>query len=101
MGRHDYAWIELTENKLRARHLYSWRIFEFPLDEVDRLEAYDLAPGISFAMKGAVIRLWDERQRLWIPIADPAMKNAKELIAAINDRLARRIIAGENCGRTL
>jgi hypothetical protein len=100
VGRHDYAWVELTEDKLRAQHLYSKRIVEFPVDEVDRLEVYGVAPWMPIGPKRTIIRLWDERQPLQISLSDPAMKNAKELISAINDRLTQRIVAGEKNGGT-
>lgn len=100
VGRHDYAWVELTADKLRAQHLYTKRIVEFPIDEVDRLEMVDVTPRMLFGPKRVIVRLWDERQPLLISISDPAMKNAKELIAALNDRLTQRIIAGEINGNS-
>lgn len=94
--RKDYAWVELDGRTIRARHLYTRRIVERPIDEVEDLltlvfQVRNLTTILAEKMVGRVrgirIRFRDGRTPLTVCRADPKMKNAKEVIEAIIYRL--------------
>lgn len=98
--RNDYAWVELDGETLRAKHLYTRRVVERTIEEIDDLltlvfQVQTVATLITEAwsgrIRGIMIRFHDQRTPLQVCRADPAMKNAKELIEAIVYRMS------ENC----
>jgi hypothetical protein len=92
----DYRWVELEDNTLRAKHLYTGRTIERSVDEIDnlgimvyqvrRLEIILLEKMLG-RVKGIETRFRDGRTPLRILRADPAMTNAKELIEAVLYRM--------------
>jgi hypothetical protein len=94
--RNDYVWIELDGDVLRAKHLYTRRIVERPIEEIEDLltlviQVRTLAVRITEAwlgrIRGVEIRFQDKRTPLRISRSDPAMKNAKELVEALIYRM--------------
>jgi hypothetical protein len=92
----DYRWVELDGNTLRARHLYTGRIIERSIDEIDSLGTmvYQVRSASTAVIerlmgriKGIEIRFHDRRTPLRILRADPAMTNAEELIEAVLYRM--------------
>jgi hypothetical protein len=81
--RRDYAWVELDGDTLRARHLYTRRVIERSVDEIEDLIAV-------LPHRGFEIRFQDKRLPLRIQRVDPAMKNATELIASVISRMVQR-----------
>lgn len=88
----DYRWIELDGQTLRAQQLYTGRIVERGLDEIECLGTmvYQIRSTQTLVVeylrgriKGIEVRFRDRRTPLRIVRADPAMTNAKELIEAI------------------
>jgi hypothetical protein len=95
--RYDYAWVELEGRTLRAKHLYTRRIIEWSLDEVEdlltlvwlvRSATTLIAEGLIGRVRGVEMRFRDGRTPIRITRADPAMKHARELIEAIIDRMS-------------
>lgn len=89
----------MTGATLRARHLYTGRIVERSIEEVDDLltlvnQARTLTTAITEAWLGRVrgikIRFRDRRTPLEVGRADPGMHQAKELIEAIVYRMAEK-----------
>lgn len=94
--RKDYAWVELNGRTIRAQHLYTRRIVQRSLDEVEDLltmvlQVRSLTTMLAEKMVGRVrgiqIRFRDGKTPLTVCRADPKMTNAKELIEAIVYRL--------------
>jgi hypothetical protein len=90
--RNDYAWIELDGETLRARHLYTRRLVERPIEEIEDLltlviQVRTLTVKVVEAwlgrVRGVEIRFRDKRTPLRVSRTDPAMKNAKELVEAL------------------
>lgn len=97
--RHDYAWIELDGDILRAQHLYTGSIVERNVREIDDLltlviQARTLAVVVTEAwlgrIRGVEIRFRDGRTPLRVQRSDPAMRNGKELIQAIIYQMAQK-----------
>ena len=97
--RNDYAWIELEGDTLRARHLYTGRVVERSVDEIEDLltnvlQIHDVTARIVEAwigrVRGITIRFRDKRTPFPVSRTDPAMKNAKELIEAVIYRMWER-----------
>jgi len=97
--RNDYAWVELEGEKLRAQHLYTRRVVERSVEEIEDLltlvfQVRTAATLISEAwlgrVRGIMIRFCDQRTPLQVCRTDPTMKNAKELIEAIIYRMSLR-----------
>ncbi len=97
--RNDYAWIELEKDVLRAKHLYTRRIVERPIAEIDDLltlviQVRTLAVHITEAwlgrIRGIEIRFQDKRTPLRVSRTDPAMKNAKELVETLIYRMGEK-----------
>lgn len=95
--RNDYSWIELEGGTLRARHLYTGRIVERSIDEIDdlltmvfqvRTVALRITEAWTGRVRGILIRFHDQRTPLTVSRADPAMTHAAELMSAIVYRLA-------------
>ncbi len=95
--RNDYAWIELEGRTLRASHLYTGRIVERSIDDIDdlltmvfrvRTVAIRLTEAWTGRVRGILIRFQDQRTPLTVSRVDPAMTNAAELMSAIVYRLA-------------
>jgi hypothetical protein len=94
----DYRWVELEGNTLRARHLYTGRMIERSVDEIDclgtmvypyrRLETVVIEKLLG-RVKGIEIRFRDQRTPLRILRADPAMTNAQEMIEGILYRMGQ------------
>jgi hypothetical protein len=88
----DYRWVELDGHTLRAKQLYTGRIVERSLEDIDslgtmvyqvrRLQTI-IIESLLGRVKGIEVRFRDGRTPLRILRADPAMANAKELIEAI------------------
>jgi hypothetical protein len=93
----DYRWVELDGWTLRAKHLYTGRVIERALDEIDSLgtmvwvggDVGDVAAALLGRIKGVEVRFRDRRTPLRIMRADPAMTNAKELIEALLYKMAQ------------
>ena len=90
--RNDYAWVELDGERLRAKHLYTRRIRERSLGEIDdllthvflvRSPATVLAERWLGRVRGVLVRFRDGKTPFFVSRADPKMTNAKELIEAI------------------
>ncbi len=97
--RNDYLWVELHGDKLRARHLYTGRIVERSIEEVDELvtlvfrvktAATLIAEAWVGRVRGIMIRFRDNRTPLQVCRSDPKMTNAKELIEAIVYRMSEK-----------
>jgi hypothetical protein len=97
--RNDYAWIELDGEALRAKHLYTRRLVERSVADIEDLltivfQVRTAATLITEAwlgrVRGIMIRFYDQRTPLQVCRADPAMKNAKELIEAIIYRMSQK-----------
>jgi hypothetical protein len=95
--RNDYAWIELDGDTLRAQHLYTRRIIERPVEEIDDLLTLVLQIRTAETaivnawlgrVRGIEIRFRDRRTPLRVSRTDPAMKNARELIEAVIYRMS-------------
>ncbi len=94
--RNDYGWVELEGDVIRAKHLYTRRIVERPLEEIHDLltlviQVRTLTVVLTEAwlgrIRGVEIRFRDRRTPLRISRSDPAMRNAKELVEAIIYRM--------------
>jgi hypothetical protein len=97
--RNDYSWLELDGEKLRAKHLYTRRMVERSIEEIEDLltlvfQVRTAATLITEAwlgrVRGIMIRFRDQRTPLQVSRVDPAMKNAKELIEAIVYRMSEK-----------
>jgi hypothetical protein len=97
--RNDYLWVELDGETLRAQHLYTGRIIERSIDEIDdlltlvflvRSTTTRLTEALISRVRGIRIRFHDKLTPLQVIRADPAMKNAKELIEAIIFRMSEK-----------
>jgi hypothetical protein len=97
--RNDYAWIELENDLLRAKHLYTSRVVERPIEEIDDLltlviQVRTLEVRVLEAwlgrIRGVEIRFQDKRTPLRVSRSDPAMKNAKELVEALIYRMGEK-----------
>jgi len=97
--RNDYAWVELDGATLRAKHLYTGRIVERPIEEIDDLltlvflvnsPATMLVEAWLGRIRGFMIRFKDKCTPLQVCRTDPAMKNAKELMEAIVYRMSEK-----------
>jgi hypothetical protein len=94
--KNDYAWIELDGDTLRAKHLYTRWLVERTIGEIEDLRTsvfpFTLEGAITASLLGRVraitIRFRDWRTPLSVSRADPAMKNAKELIEAVVYRMS-------------
>jgi hypothetical protein len=93
----DYRWIELDGNTLRAKHLYTGRVIERPIADIEALATmvYQIQTtetavieALLGRVKGIEVRFRDRRTPLRVLRADPAMTNARELIEAIVFRMA-------------
>jgi hypothetical protein len=97
--RNDYSWVELDGAILRAKHLYTGRIVERSIEEIDDLltlvlQVRTLSTMIVDAwlgrVRGVEIRFRDKRTPLRVCRTDPAMRNAKELIEAVIFRMSQQ-----------
>jgi hypothetical protein len=97
--RNDYRWVELHGDTLRARHLYTGRIVERSIEEIDELitilfQVRGAATLITEAwlgrVRGIMIRFRDQRTPLLVCRSDPKMTNAKELMEAILYRMSQK-----------
>ena len=95
--RNDYAWIELDGDLLRARHLYTQRVIERSIDEIEdlltlvfqiRTVTIRITESWLGRVRGIEIRFCDKRTPLRVCRADPKMRNAKRLIEAIVYRMS-------------
>ena len=96
MTRNDRRWVELDGTTVRARHLYTGRIIERSVGDIESLNTvfYPVANAAVLLVekmwgriKGIEIRFRDRRTPLAIMRSDPAMTNAKELIEAVMARM--------------
>jgi hypothetical protein len=97
-NRNDYLWVELDGDTLRARHLYTGRVIERSVGEIEDLltvvflhrSAVEVAIVEAWLgrIRGIKIRFRDGRTPLFVSRTDPAMKNAKELIEAVAYRMS-------------
>ena len=97
--RNDYAWVELDGEIIRAKHLYTRRLVERSIEEIEdlltlvfqvRTAATLTAEAWLGRVRGIMIRFYDQRTPLLVSRADPAMRNARELIEAIVYRMAEK-----------
>jgi hypothetical protein len=95
----DYLWVELDGDVLRAKHLYTRRIIERTVEEIEDLltlvfqvqnETTRIVDAWLGRVRGVEIRFHDKRTPLLIQRIDPAMKNAKELIEAVIYRMEQK-----------
>jgi hypothetical protein len=95
---HDYRWVELEGSAIRAKHLYTGRVIERSVEDIECLGTmvYQVKTLSTVAMekllgriKGIEIRFRDGRTPLRILRADPAMTNALEFIQAVLYRMSR------------
>jgi hypothetical protein len=95
--QHDYTWVELDGDTIRAKHLYTRVVTERRVADIEELETVvlplkTLAVALTEAWLGRIkavnIRFKDGKH---FPIyrADPAMTNAKELIEAVMYRMSQ------------
>ena len=98
---HDYRWVELEGNTIRAKHLYTGRVIERSVADIECLgtivyQVKQLATVVMEKLlgrvKGVEIRFRDRRTPMRIMRADPAMTNASAFIEAVIYRMSR---AGE------
>jgi hypothetical protein len=92
----DYRWVELEGNTLRAKHLYTGRVIERSVEDIESLGTMVylvksatavVVENLLGRVKGIEIRFRDRRTPLRILRADPAMTNAQELIEAVLYRM--------------
>ncbi len=86
-----YAWIELDGDTLRAKHLYTRRVVERTIGEIEELRTLvfnTLEALLLGRIRRITIRFRDWRTPLAVSRADPAMTNAKELIEAVVYRMS-------------
>ena len=95
--RNDYAWIELDGDTLRARHLYTGKVVERQIYEIDDLLTHVFQVRTLTTMlvdqwlgriRGIEVRFVDRKTPLRVSRVDPAMENGKELIEAVISRMA-------------
>lgn len=99
LTRYDCAWVELSGETLRAKHLYSGRVNEYTIEDIKELFTI-VSPVVNTAVliteawlgriRGVLIRFRDGSTPFQVCRADPAMTNAKELIEAIVYRMAEK-----------
>jgi hypothetical protein len=96
--RNDYSWVELDGETLRARHLYTQRVIERSIDEIEdlltlvfqiRTAAVRITESWLGRVRGIEIRFRDKRTPFRVCRADPKMRNAKKLIEAIVYRMSQ------------
>jgi hypothetical protein len=95
---HDRRWVELEGDTIRAKHLYTGRVIERSVAEIESLGTL-VAPVADIStlvverllgrIKGIEIRFRDRRTPLRIMRADPAMTNASAFIEAVLYRMSR------------
>jgi hypothetical protein len=91
--RSVYGWVELDGGVLRARHLYTRRVIERPVEEIaDLLTCVLLGNQVVVAawlgrICGIKIRFRDGRTPIDILRTVPAMRNAREFIEALIFRM--------------
>lgn len=97
--RDDYAWVELDGQTLRAKHLYTARVVERSIAEIDDLltmvfQVRKIETILTEAwlgrVRGFVIRFADGRTPLQVCRTDPKMTNAKALMDGIVLRMSER-----------
>ncbi len=97
--RNDYSWIELDGETIRAKHLYTGRVIERPIEEIQDLLTLVLRVRTPTTViveawlgrvRGIMIRFRDRRTPLQVARTDPPMKNARELIEAIIFRMSEK-----------
>jgi hypothetical protein len=95
--RNDFDWVELDGEMLRAHHLYTGRILERKVQEIERLVTVVHHGGTAEGaviqhllgrIKGMEIKFRDKRTPLKVLRSDPAMTNAMELLQAILFRMS-------------
>ncbi|QJW94273.1 hypothetical protein [Frigoriglobus tundricola] len=96
--RHVYRWVELDGDVIRSKHLYTGRIVERPIDEIDYLYSWGLQNGsletVNLAsllalVGGMEIRFRDRPTPIPIMHADPAFLHAAPFLEAVIARMAR------------
>lgn len=94
----DYIWVELDGEKIRAKHLYTRRVVERSIEEIEDLltlvfQHRTLETIVTDAwlgrIRGIMVRFRDRRTPLQVSRTDPAMTNAKELVEAIVYRMQK------------
>lgn len=97
--RDAYSWVELDGETLRAQHLYTRCVVERSIEDIEdlltmvfrvRTAATLITDAWVGRVRGIMIRFRDKRTPLPVARADPAMKNAKELIEAIVFRMSEK-----------
>ena len=90
--RNDYSWVELEDNVIRARHMYTGRLIERTVDEIKELVprvilGHSASAQIASAWMGRIrmmeIRFQDGKAPFQICRSDPAMSNAREFMVAL------------------
>lgn len=94
---HDVnAWVEVDGNMLRWKHLFTRRVHERQICELDaivtltlavRTAVVRIAEGVFGRIKGFDFRFRGTKRGVRIFRADPAMTNVRELVEAVVNRL--------------
>jgi hypothetical protein len=99
VGRNDYMWVELDGHTIRAKHLYTGRITERSIDEIDHLQTLVLQVQNLTTMivnvwlgrvRGIMLHFRDKRWPIMVSRVDPKMTNAQQLMEAIVYRMSER-----------
>src|SRR5262249_30827685 len=97
--RYDVLWVELDGDTIRAKHLYTRRLWERSVDEIADLLTItypfrSVERGLVEAplgrFRGVQVRFRDGRRPVCIYRADPGMRRARQLIEAILYRMTER-----------
>lgn len=97
--RNDYLWVELDGETITAQHLYTRRVVQRHIDEIEdlltlvflvRCSTIRLTETLLGRVQGIMIRFRDKRTPLQVIRGDPAMRNAKKLIEAIVYRMSEK-----------
>lgn len=98
--RNDYRWVEVDEGRIRAEHLYTRKLIERSISEIESLNTV-VHPTGSSGLQAAIlekllgrvkaidVRFSDRRTSIRIQRVDPAMTNAQELIEALLFRMGQ------------
>jgi hypothetical protein len=95
--RQHQLWVELDGETLRARHLFTGRKIERTVDEIEDLVTVAF---VELSATAALMRAWhgrilgikirfhDNRSPIFVSRANPAMKNARQLVEAVVYRMS-------------
>lgn len=96
---HTFDWIEFDGAVIRARHLYTRRLWVYRIEDIDEVRpAYGAVKGAADAVmdpiigpvRGYEIRFAGRRRGIWMAVGDTA--NAKELAMAVARAIGKPIL---------